>query len=148
VRTASSSRSNSASLIALSHVRERRVSKLLLSPIEAITQIVSIGLPGQTWLMKSCRRQGPDLGVARKTDDQSMPRRHNFRDTQGQLPIAGGAKKPVETFIWPQPKPQICHNILIRFQFISKARMLPRLAIRFPVPISMRRHVPRASTGL
>lgn len=49
---------------------------------------------------------------------------------------------------WHRMKPQICHNVLIPFQFISKRRILARLAIRFPVLISMQRHSPRASTGM
>jgi hypothetical protein len=42
VRTASSNRSNSTSLIALSEVREPSVAKLFCFQIEAIAQIVSI----------------------------------------------------------------------------------------------------------
>jgi hypothetical protein len=42
ILTASRIRSNSASLITLSHVRERMVSKVFWLPIERIAQIVSI----------------------------------------------------------------------------------------------------------
>jgi hypothetical protein len=49
--TASSNRSNSASLIALSRVRERMVSKVLCFQIEAIAQIVMIWRSRQSWLL-------------------------------------------------------------------------------------------------
>jgi hypothetical protein len=49
--TASSNRSNSASLIALSGVRERMVSKVLCFQIEAIAQIVMIGRSRRFWLL-------------------------------------------------------------------------------------------------
>ena len=49
----------------------------------------------------------------------------------GQLPIAGWTKKAVKTFKWLPLRPQIRHNILISFLIIFKARMWPRLAVRF-----------------
>src|ERR1700733_8701307 len=50
VLTASSNRSNSASLIALSHVRERTVSKLFWFQIETIVQVLSTGRRRLKWL--------------------------------------------------------------------------------------------------
>jgi hypothetical protein len=104
------------------------VSKVLLSPIEAITQIVSIGLLGRTRLMRPDRWRLLRRSFGAGSESKGMRRgRQNWR----QLPISGGTKKPVDTLAPPR-KPQICHNVLIRFQFISKARILPRLAVRFP----------------
>lgn len=51
ILTASSIRSNSASLIALSHTRERMVSKVVWLPIERIVQIVPIRRFRPSWLL-------------------------------------------------------------------------------------------------
>lgn len=53
VRTASSNRSNSASPMTRSHIRECSVAKVFCFQIEAITQIVSIERPRQKWLLMS-----------------------------------------------------------------------------------------------
>jgi hypothetical protein len=53
ILTASSNRSNSTSLIALSGFRERRVSKVVWFQIERIAQIVSIRQSRLIWLLMS-----------------------------------------------------------------------------------------------
>lgn len=82
VRTASSNRSNSASLIAHSQLRGCSVSKVLFSPIEVIAQIVSIRSPKRAWLMNLAVVGRRPPGTARPRPVRTHRRQYNLRNIQ------------------------------------------------------------------